>query len=91
MADFRIGWVVVFQKDGLDLEGMKHYFINKGTKVVDTKEDTLTVCNERTGLEEDRDCVIFFLDSEGIVIPFDIRSELNLRRVEDYIYMPIAR
>ena len=82
--EINITWAVAFNKDGLDIEAMKKYFIEKGTNVIDVVED-------QPFENEDTEAIVFVLQTPGIVVPMDIRSELHLEETNlNYVYMPIA-
>ena len=91
---FKIGWAIIFQSEGLDVEGMKDYLstASSGTVVNEVKEETLAMSDRETGEDEERSCTIFYLTTEGIMIPPTIKWALNLKETEQqYVYMPYER
>lgn len=77
---FKLGWAVIFKKDGLDIDGMTEYLNSvSGTTVTQTEECDCTVVNSETGEEEEVPCVMFVMETDGFLIPTKFFLELHLR------------
>ena len=92
MVEFGLNWMVIFRKEGTNVEEMTSYFEEHETKVVGTVFDKATVTNLRTGEDSDTEIVAFALSSPGkIFVPMDIRFELGLKEIQPFVYAAYER
>lgn len=89
-----VRWGVLFQRDGLDKEGMKQYFEDKGTQVEDIIDDEVELSDLGTENWSKHECTIFvLLTPKRMTVPMDIMRELHLLPIpnQKYLYMPVER
>ena len=90
----KVRWGVIFQAEDLDETSIRDYFnSDPKTTVQDVIRDTYDIENSETKEIEKVECVLFIMETAGIIVPPKFRFELNLRSIENepYIFQPVER